>query len=392
MLDAAERASIRLESTGAIVGRWRSSQWRWIAVPLSIALGVRLAVFAIADIAVLLAKPEHFGGIFLAWLRKDAHWYVSIAKYGYSYSPSGQSRANFFPLYPMTMRLTQPLAQIFPPNHSYLVAGMLVSWITFCGACVLLYRLVYDRFGHATALGVVLLLATFPFSFYYGAAYSESLYLLLAVLAFLGIERRRWWLAGIAALLASAERPPGLLVGACVVLAYMLDWLRTRHPLRWDVLALALTPLGAAAYILYCWISFGFPFAYIYASHAGWQGGHLQLGGILMAWHTLTQPADNPIYTIYVVLFVLFLLSLIPIQRLLGLPYTLFAGASIVAPVLDFPTVNSLGRYMSIVFPTFIVLAYGMRRWPLLRGMLTVVSILLLGFFAALFVGGFGLS
>lgn len=376
----------------------------WMAAPLAIAAGTRIALFLVGDVSarMLSLTPINgapFSGALATWQRMDAAWYTGIARDGYSYSPVGQSGVNFFPLYPLTIRLTQRLVAWVPHTNTYVLAGMLVSWIAFAVACVLLYRLACDRFGEATAYGSVLLLATFPFSFYFGAVFSESLYLALALAAFLGIERRNWWLASAAAMLASAERPPGLLVGACVILAYGLDWVRTRHPLRLDLLSLALTPLGIVAFASYCWVRFHDPFAYAKTSWAGWHGGHLQKGALLAAWQAIRHPGGWVhgvdflvlVSGIYVVLLILFLLTLIPIARLLGAPYALFALVSCMAPVVTYAAVTSMGRYLSVVFPSFIVVAYALRRWPWLREGVVITSAVFLGLFTALFVSGYTL-
>jgi hypothetical protein len=246
----------------------------------------------------------------------------------------------------------------------------------------------------------VLLLAVFPFSFYFGAAFSESLYLTVALVAFLGIERRNWWLAGGAALLAGASRPPGLIIAGCVGLAYALDWLRTHHPLRPDVLWLGLTPLGTFAYLAYCKIRFGDPLAYVKTSEAGWNGGHLQAAGIDDMFFLLRHAGDwlfgtafsDQIPGLYALLIVFSVLAAIPIWRLLGLPYALYALASIVAPVATFPSVSSTGRYVSVIFPIFMVVAYALRRRPLLREAVILTSAIFLALFAVLFVNGYGLA
>lgn len=366
------------------------ARYRWVVSPLLISVAVRLFIFLSATFYLRLGHLMQFTDFLGPWLTKDTVWYLAIASRGYNYSPIAPSSVNFFPLYPLTIRLVQPFTGFLPDYQSYLLAGILVSFVTFCIACVLLYRLVLDRFDHATALGAVLLLAAFPFGVFYGAIYAESLYLLLALIAFLGIERRSWWLAGVGALFAGAERPPGLIVAACVVLAYAQDWLRTRHRLRWDVFALALTPLGAVAYVFYCWISFGAPFAYSNAARIGWGGGYLQSRAIHRALNALKHPEVTTRHfdIVYVVLFGLFLLSLVPIQRYLGLPYTLYAFVSLISPITTLPNINSLGRYMSVVFPTFIVLAYGLRRWPMFRMALVVLSTFFLWFFTVVFLTG----
>lgn len=274
---------------------WRvPDRWRWILVPLGLAFGARILLAVIVPVAVAHLFVRAYSDPLHIWLQKDAVWYVRIARDGYFYLPDSQSSACFFPLFPLAMRLVYPLTGLLAADRDtgYFLAGVLVSWLAFAGACAVLYRLVETRFDQRAAFAAVLLLSVYPFGWYFGVAFTESLFLLLVVVAFLGVERRNWWLAGLAAGLASASRPPGLVVGACVALAYGLDWLRTWHPLRLDALALGLAPLGAVAYLVYCWMAFGTPQAYLRTSEAGWQRGALQLGGLQQAWQLLTQPGN----------------------------------------------------------------------------------------------------
>ena len=111
-----------------------------------------------------------------------------------------------------------------------------------------------------------------------------------------------------------------------------------------------------------------------------------------MAARALLHPTAHWLFTVYVLLFLGFLLSLPLILRLLGPIYALYAFASLAAPILDFPTLQSLGRYTSVVFPTFIVLACLLRRWPQFQGMVAGVSLVLLALTAYLFIIGYGLS
>lgn len=380
-------------------------RWQALLIPLGIALLARIIVFVGADLLFWLAQSHlhhalPFSGPVAVWQRKDALWYLAIAQGGYDYSPVAASRANFFPLYPALIALVTPLAAALHAPQPAALAGMAISWVTFAGACVALYQLALRHFDQRVALGSVLLLATFPFSLYYGAAYTESLYLILAVGALLAVERGRWWLAAALAGIASASRPPGLLIGALVALAYLLDWLRTRHPLRVNLLSLALTPLGALAYMLYCWVRWGDPFAYVKTSRAGWNGGHLQLNGVRYIVNMLFHPVNwlgtgDPTYilTFFAAVLMLGFLALTPlVLRLLGPTYALFALGSILAPILDFPNANSLGRYLSVVFPVFIVLAYLLRGRPRLLWTLSTTGALMLVAFASYFIAGYGLS
>lgn len=376
-----------------------------LLIPAGIALISRAVVLVAADLLLrfgLANRPRAlpFTGPFSVWQLKDALWYIAIAQSGYNYSPVAQSRANFFPLYPALIHVFEPIVAILPTSQPYGLTGMIISWLTFAGACIALYSLTLDRFGRDVAIGAVMLLAVFPFGLYYGAAYTESIYLVLAVGAFLAIDRRQWWIAAALAGIASASRPPGLLIGACVALAYLLDWYRSRHPLRLDVLSLALTPVGILAYLYYCWVRWGDPLAYVKTSQAGWNGGRVHLSGMRYIAHVLLHPVSwldtwdpNHYLVMFAMLLMLGFLALTPLTvRLLGPVYGLLIVASILSPVLDFPFVSSLGRYLSVIFPVFIVLAYLLRNHRVLRWSLYVVGSLLLILFSAYFLAGFGLA
>lgn len=375
-----------------------AASFRWMLVPAGLALGMRLVVFLGVAVGMRMLPREGHAGLLTSWDRWDSVWYLGIAKNGYTYSPIGASGANFFPLYPLLVHMAQLPIGPFAGARSYLLAAFAISWVTFIAACVLIYRLAADRFGRRVAHLSVLLLATFPYSFFFGAAYTESLFLLLAVAAFLAMDHRRWWLAGVCSLLAAAVRPPGLIVGVCLALAYVLDWRATRHPARRDLLALGLAPLGTLAYMAYCWQRFGDPFAYAVTSRAGWHGAHLQSGALDVlrsklehpGWLVHGSPASLIVGT-YAVGVVIFCLLVPPIWRALGPHYAIYSLASILAPLVTYPTLGSMGRYTTVIFPAFIVVALALRRRPTLAELTLLASASLLTVFSLLFVTGRGI-
>lgn len=396
MLSDSSRVRLRMDETtpvSAPVARL-VARWGWMAPPLAIAISVRVAIFLAVDFAAQLIAKTGLQSSFAIWHRFDVGFYVIIARDGYGSAQPVDKLANFFPLYPMAMSVAGHIVALFYHYDPYNVGGMIVSWLSFFAACVVLYRLVLDRFEQGVAYGAVLLFATFPFSFYYGISYTESLYMLVTFIAFLGIERRNWAMASIGAMLASAARPPGLIVGACVVVAYGLEWWRLRHGWRWDVLWLALTPAGALLYMLYCWIALGNPLAYKVASQVGWHGATLTGNNIVLAWHLFfgfNGPADfnTRIYRLYFALAALFLLSMVLVWRWLGPVYVLYSVPSILAPILTYPYPTSLGRYVSVIFPTFIVAALLVRKYPSMRTAIALFCAFFLALFALLFTMGY---
>jgi hypothetical protein len=135
--------------------------------------------------------------------------------------------------------------------------------------------------------------------------------------------------------------------------------------------------------------------AYVLASSKGWGGG-FQLNGVISYLRVLQHPdlwlVSEPRFLglIYVLVVLAFLALCYPIYRLLGLSYLVFALLSCVAPILVFGVVQSTGRYMSVIFPAFIVLAYALQKRPTLRDMTIVAFALLLALATLSYVLGYG--
>ncbi len=93
-------------------------------------------------------------------------------------------------------------------------------------------------------------------------SYSDSLFLLLAVTAFLAMEVRRPWLAGLAFALATLTRAPGILHGLPLLLM-LVEHDGIRPTRAWMPLLLA--PLALAIYFGYQWWLTGVPLAAVSA-------------------------------------------------------------------------------------------------------------------------------
>ncbi|KAJ1897305.1 ER membrane glycoprotein subunit of the GPI transamidase complex-like protein [Coemansia sp. IMI 209127] len=129
----------------------------------------------------------------------DAFYFTHIAESGYVYE---QEHA-FFPLLPLLMRLLSrtvlvPLESRVGPQLALVVAGVLISNVSFVLASTTLYKLGRDtlrseRLAYAGALLFILA----PSSMFMSAVYTESLFAYLVFSALLLIERRRYVLAAL---------------------------------------------------------------------------------------------------------------------------------------------------------------------------------------------------
>ena len=327
------------------------------------------------------------------WARWDSVWFLRIAEHGYG-AASGVASA-FYPLYPLTLAgVGRALG-----GH-YVLAGILVSLTAALASFVLLYRLAEDRLGADGARRTVVYLAVFPMSIFLQAVYSESLFLALALGAFLLAERRRWLGAGVVTGLAVLTRISGV---ALLPALALMAW---RRPERRRALAdLAVAPVIFAAYPLYLGIARGDGFAF--AKSQGFWNRHLSpagpLGGIWdgsrAAWagvrqlvsgsHTHyywspvrdTDPMRAATVNLAAFAFLVLLVVLTFVAwRRLGAPYGLFCAISLAIP-LSVPSERwpllSMPRFGLVLFPCFMALAAVGGRPRVHTAILAVSSILL---------------
>lgn len=144
------------------------------------------------------------------WTTYDSQWFVAIALQGYT----SELSTTFFPLYPFLLRLAGP------DEVRVAVWGLLLSNVAFLLALVGLYRLTEEELGVEVARWATLTLAFFATSVYFGAVYSESLFLCCLVWAFFFARRRRWLAAGLLACLASLTRNAGVVITLALLLEY----------------------------------------------------------------------------------------------------------------------------------------------------------------------------
>ena len=302
--------------------------------------------------------------------RYDAGWYYQIARYGYWFVPGGPSagidkpgKIAYFPVYPLLMRYT---GRLFgrTPGDLYL-GGILVSWVAFAAALVALFWLARLDLPREGARRAALLAAVFPFSFFFGLVYTESVFLLLAVVAFYAFRTRRWMAGGVAGGLATATRVNGILM--LIALAW-IAWKNAGDSRRDRVhaaLGLALVPVGIASYSAYVYYLSGHPFEWARSiSLWGYHPGGPPWTPLAHMVHQLvTHPylylTTDPIAlydTLYGVTALLFAVAIPFVWRKLGAVYGLFMLMNLYLP-LSSGVLEGLGRYCSVLFPAFIWLA-----------------------------------
>jgi len=158
--------------------------------------------------------------------RYDSGWYDSIVRYGYRAPPEmGQESAHsFFPLYPMLGRYLHLATGV----DSFQTA-LLVTYAALFFAIPLLVEEARVRFGEARSRDALPFLFLYPVGFFLAAVYTESLFLLVALLAFRSVRRGELWLAALFGLLLGLTRAPAAAVGPALGLSW---WLARRDDPR----------------------------------------------------------------------------------------------------------------------------------------------------------------
>jgi len=295
-------------------------------------------------------------------LRWDGAWYLQIIRDGYSYNGDDliQQSINFNPLYPL---ICKPIALLFGiPDGAALV---IVSNVLIFIAVPLLFKLIREDYGDEVALYALAALCFFPSSLFFAAGYTESLALLLVVVCFLMLKRKRFILASVFIGLALATRLMSLVLMLPLLWelwgAYSKD---IKRLLKVGVPCVILATSGMWLYVIYLWIAFKRPLAILTTKRA-WHGsgGWNELFRIITlqpfqhladVWRAGPFPS-----TLAPWFFLLFIFLLVFFRKLLPTSYILYAMGALLMPyILTGGNVGfvSFTRYLLLVFPVFIIL------------------------------------
>jgi Mannosyltransferase (PIG-V) len=361
------------------------------------------------------------------WSHWDGEWFLHIAQTGYA---SHDANVAYFPLYPTLVGIIGS----YGLGGNVLLAGVLVSLITGLFAFWLFYELVRHDFGTGVARKSLLYLTVFPTSFFLAATYSESLFLTLALGAFLAVRRYdNWWLAAILVGLAALTRNIGILL----LIPLGWEWLRRLAfpyiQAKWQArktppeeAEISAAPKSALFKILlsgavlagvpillfglwplYQWYTFGNPLRFMSA-----QGSWMWDRGFAYPWESVGRaiemlvtgkgvvesfPAgfkENHNLTQLIFLgfnvLVLLVVGWQTFKRRLPFSYCLFYLIASIFPLFapsESEPLVSYGRYILVAFPIYIVLAQVGGRFRLVHQVYLMLGLCLLTLLFSRFAG-----
>lgn len=370
----------------------------------------RLTLFVFLHFSQSLPLQRNFLGggldnyrnapIFWSWANFDGEHYLSIAQRGY-----GQGEEAFFPFYPMTIRVA---AEILGSDIAdYNLAGLIVSNLSFLLATVGIYKLIKLDYQKRTARAAILLLLLFPFSFYFGSVYSESLFLALSIWSFYFARQKKWLPAVILGAFSTATRFIGILL-LPAFFAEMAGWKKIsdiRRPLRLKPLHVALLLIIPAGLLLYMYFLKQTTGDYFYFIHTlpgfGEQRSSTPIILPQVFYRYIFRILPNINYSYFpqvfttlsefVVAIVFGALSLLSLFKT-RLSYAAYLSLGFLIPTLS-GSFSSLPRYVAVLFPGFVLLAvYFLKLKRPIQIIILSLLFILLGLATALFARGYWIA
>ncbi len=292
----------------------------------------------------LPARDTDFFSLHERW---DSYWYLDIAEHGYSFH-SGDSLSNvaFFPLYPFLIRISTPI--FFGQAN---IAGWFISAVSLLLVLIYFYKLIKRFHPNINPHLVLVFLLLFPTAFFLNAIYTESLFLFLSIAAFYYMFSKNLLLSGIFGFLASVTRPSGVYLFIPLLWEYYRQNSSIRALFRKESLFVFLTPLGFAVTLLIDYLLFRDPLLFFKVE--GWWGRGFNLRSVyinLFSQPSVVNFACDVSFFFFAAAAAYFLFKNIRTS------YGLYVLVTIL-PAIASGTLLSIGRYILVLFPIYILLA-----------------------------------
>lgn len=289
----------------------------------------------------------------------DGVHYLGIAKSAYS----AQYTQAFFPFYPILIKIFS----VFTFGNLFMSA-FLLSNIFFLLSLLVFYKLISLNYDKKKAFWSVIFMLGFPTSFYFGAVYTESLFLFLTLSTFLLIDNKKYFLASLTGFFAALTRIIGVFLGL-VFLFYVKG--KKRYLLSGVVF------LGLAVYMVYLQINFHNPIYFLTSQSVFGQGRDdskiILLPQVIYRYLKIFATTQGLILlnAVFEFLSTVFAFTILIISyKKVKSSWFLFSFLSVLLPTLT-GTLTSMPRYILIAFPIYFIL--GSIKSTLLK--ITILSI-----------------
>lgn len=317
-----------------------------------------LAVRAVAAIGYFIL-PSRFAPLdfiaplfqsnFLAWslANFDGEHYLSIAKFGYQLR-NGFPQYAFFPLLPVIINFVATF------TRDYLLSGFVVTQTALWVALTYIQK--WTKLLKLPDISLTLLVSTG--AIFLASVYTESVFIMLAVMTMYFSEKKWWGRAVITTALATATRVNGIFLALFLLVKMLRSGSSKIISLVYSLLSLS----GIFGYMLYLSSRVGDPLAWFRAQGAWGKAVATPLSTTLSSYLKALSTDFVPDLTHLVVIFevvvtvLVITLFIYLLRRLtLDLAYWLYLALNIVLPLAT-GSLGSMPRFALVLFPLFVVI------------------------------------
>ncbi|WP_157963536.1 hypothetical protein [Actinocorallia populi] len=248
-----------------------------------------------------------------------------------------------------------------------------------------------ERKGPGPGFYAVLALVTSPCAVFLFAAYSEALFLALAIPAWLLAKKGRWELAVLCAAGASVVRITGLFLALGLIVEFLVGENGRKAPGGWRNAPYLVTPfLSIGAYMGYQWYRTGDPLAWQHAQEQGWNRHTVwPWEAFETTWYNAftiqTEWSNSFRVEIFAAIVGVLLVLWLLYRR--QWPETVYISTQLAA-FMTSSFYLSIGRATLLWFPLWILLGHLMSRHRWFTGLYLALSLPLAAAFVASFTQG----
>lgn len=220
----------------------------------------------------------HTANVLQALIHWDAGWYLDIAQHGYKYNGNDLMQQNiaFFPLYPIIMKF---FGQFFGLRNG--IATVLPALFIGITSIYAFHALASTILKENASLFATAAYALYPRATFFVSAYPTSIMNLLVILAFLSLNRKKYFMAAIATGISTAAGALLVFLSATMILAYTKEFMvqikkgmisRIAQLILFAILSI----FGIVFFIPYQHLAFGNAFAFVEVQKAWGYQSNLQ--------------------------------------------------------------------------------------------------------------------
>lgn len=274
----------------------------------------------------------------------DSDWYLSIVKNGYTIDENNTlSNIVFFPIYPALIKTVTSFSGLDPS-----LSGWSISCVFIFLSAICLFKLATEFHKESDPVLSVSLMLLFPTAFFLNAVYTESLFLFLSVTSFYLTMKRHYFSSACIGLLASLTRITGVLLFVPLLIQLFTQEGFTKKAIKKSSYFL-LIPIGLLSFFAFHWIRFGDFFLFFKIESAWGRSFSFNADHFMFdSSASITNFLLDASYFIFIAVISLILL------RKKMFAYATYVISTVVVAVST-GTLMSIGRYILVLFPIYLV-------------------------------------